>query len=140
MWTWIMWIPIFTCGTQVLKQGFQNQLWNFDLWKESKQHRNWAKFDLSCYQRFGDIFGRAKGAVSFLIFWKYLFRLSLCTHLQLFFGNFLKLLDKNKIKTRICSTGLETGCKPVLFEFAFPIWMQTWKVKKTESICKFKLF
>ena len=36
-----------------------------NLLKESNQHKNWAKFHLSCFQRFGNRFGTAEGAAPF---------------------------------------------------------------------------
>ena len=36
--------------------------------EESKQHRNQAKFDLFCFQRFGNRFGGAEGAAPFKLF------------------------------------------------------------------------
>ena len=66
-----------------------------NLWNDSKQCRNWAQFDLLCFQSLGARFGGAKGGV-------------LCLHHYL---HFKKSFVKN---SSICTTGLETGCKPVM--------------------------
>ena len=36
-----------------------------NLGKEAEQHRNQAKFDLYCFQRFGNRFGSAEGSVPY---------------------------------------------------------------------------
>ena len=65
-----------------------------------KQHRNWAKIDQFCFKRFGNRFGGTEGAAPFKAYF-------VCS----IFCTFFKSFGKN---SRISSTGLETGCKPVL--------------------------
>ena len=68
------------------------------------------KFDLFRFQRFGNRFGDAKGAAYYEAYFLHRF----CNVFK-FFENypFFKPFGK---KTRVCSTGLETGCKPVLLK------------------------
>ena len=80
---------------------------------EHRSYRNHAKFDLFCFYRFGG----AKGAAHYKAYFLHCF----CTILKLFENDpFLKPFGK---KTRICSTGLEIGCKPVLCTF-FTSWIE----------------
>ena len=85
-----------------------------NLGKEFKQHSNWAKFHLSCFQRFGNRFGGPEGVVRSL-FASFCAPFQVCTILKLFENDpFLQPIGKNP---RICSAGLETGCKAVLLLF-----------------------
>ena len=66
-------------------------------------NRNQAKFDLLCFQSLDNRFGGAEGVAPFKACFSAIFA-PLIT--------FKNLLEKNP---RICSTGLEAGCKPILF-------------------------
>ena len=81
-----------------------------------------AKFHLSCFQRFGNRFCDAKGGISSLN----LYEIYVCT----FYCTFFKPFGKNP---RICSTGLETGCKPVLFFLCHGlVWAAAWMLELKE--------